>query len=237
MVPEPAPLPPSPLICLVTDRRVLTDAAPGAGTGVEALPQLLDVIGDCADAGVDLVQIREPGLSDRSLLALVGGAVERTRRTAARIVVNDRPDVALAAGAAGVHLKDDGRSADRVRALGPRGWIVGRSVHDQATAQRAAESGAIDYLLAGAVFRSASKPGRPPLGTDALRGMVRAVRLPVLAIGGVGVAEAPAVAATGAAGVAGIRLFRSDRAADRRARLAERVQALRAAFDSGHALF
>ena len=225
---EPAPLPSS-LICLVTDRRVLADA--GADDEFLAAQQLLEVIADCADAGVDLVQIREPGLADRRLLDLVRGAVDRTRSTPARVVVNDRSDVALAAGAAGVHLKDDGRSAPRVRALGPRGWIVGRSVHDAAGARLAATSGAVDYLLAGTVFTSPSKPGRKPLGLDALRGVVRAVARPVLAIGGVRVADAAAVAATGAAGVAGIRLFRCGPARERRMQVAARVQALRAAFD------
>ena len=123
-----------------------------------------------------------------------------TRTTAARVVVNDRPDVALAAGAGGVHLKDDERSATRVRTLGPRDWILGRSVHDVTGARRAAESGAVDYLLAGTVFGSASKPGRRALGLDALRDIVRASTRPVLAIGGVRVTDGAAVAATGAAG-------------------------------------
>ena len=222
-------LAPRPLICLVTDRRVLTDA--GAGDEALATHQLLDVIADCAHAGVDLVQIREPGLADRRLLGLVRGAVDRTRATPARIVVNDRPDLALAAGAGGVHLKDDERSAARVRALGPRDWIVGRSVHDVAGARRAAASGAVDYLLVGTVFRSASKPGREALGLDALRAIVHVSDRPVLAIGGVGVTDGAAVAATGAAGVAGIRLFRLASSRARRERIADRVQALRAAFD------
>ncbi len=231
---NPVPLRSSTLICLVTDRTALAETVADAGAGV--LPQLLDVIADCADAGVDLVQIREPDLHDRSLLDLVRGAVDRTRTTSARVVVNDRPDVALAAGADGVHLKDDARCAPRVRALGPRGWILGRSVHDVPGARRATQSGAIDYLLAGTVFASASKPGRRPLGLDALRGIVRASSRPVLAIGGVTADDGAVVAATGAAGVAGIRLFRCGPSGRRRARIAERVQALRAAFDSGRTL-
>lgn len=225
----PTALPSRALICLVTDRWALTDAA----TGDESLAkrQLLELIADCADAGIDLVQIRESGLSDRRLLGLVRGAVDRTRTTPARVVVNDRPDVALAAGAGGVHLKDDERSATRIRALGPRDWILGRSVHDVTGARRAAESGAVDYLLAGTVFRSASKPGRRALGLDALRDIVRASTRPVLAIGGVGVTDGAAVAATGAAGSAGIRLFRFASSRERRGQLAARVQALRAAFD------
>lgn len=229
----PTPLASNPLICLVTDRRVLTDSAGDEG---RARRQLLEVIADCADAGVDLVQIREQGLPDRSLLELVRAAVDRTRATSARVLVNDRPDVALAAGAAGVHLKDDERSAARVRTLGPRNWIVGRSVHGVRAARRAEESGTVDYLLAGTVFASASKPGRQPLGLEALRDIVRAVALPVLAIGGVKLSDGAAVASTGVAGVAGIRLFRFAATPERHVRVASLVQALRAAFDRRGAL-
>ena len=221
--------PPRASLCLVTDRRVLADAA--AGGEERVVRELLDVISDCAAAGVDLVQIREPGLTDRLLLDLVRAAVERARGTSARVLVNDRPDVALAAGAAGVHLKDDGRCAARVRALGPRGWIVGRSVHGADAARRAAESGAVDYLLAGTVFRSASKPGRRPLGLEGLGAVARAFPGPVLAVGGARAEDGAALAAAGAAGVAGIRLFHVAARADRRARIAARVRALRAAFD------
>lgn len=221
--------PPRAWICLVTDRRVFADAA--AGGEERAVRELLDVISDCAAAGVDLVQIREPGLADRRLLELARAAVERTGGMPTRVLVNDRPDVALAAGAAGVHLKDDGRCAARVRALGPRGWLVGRSVHGADGARRAAESGAVDYLLAGTVFESASKPGRRPLGLAGLGAVARAFPGPVLAIGGAGAADGAALAAAGAAGVAGIRLFHVAAGADRRARIAARVRALRAAFD------
>ena len=211
---------PNPAICLVTDRRVLAGDTNDDGVAVE---RLLEVIGACSDAGVDLVQIREPGMTDRRLLALVREAVARTRGTRARVVVNDRADIALAAGAAGVHLKDDARDASRIRALGPAGWLIGRSVHDADTA-RAVAGGDIDYLIAGTVFTSASKPGREPLGLDGLRAIVGAAApCPVLAIGGIGVDNVREVAQTGAAGIAGIRLFRTDG-------VAECVTRLRATF-------
>ena len=199
------------MICLVTDRRVFAGDASDDEAGVE---RLLAVIEACAGAGVDLVQIRETGLTDRRLLALVEEALVRTRGTGARVVVNDRADVALAAGAAGVHLKDDARDAARIRGMGPPDWLLGRSVHDVATARAAALSG-VDYLVAGTVYASESKPGREPLGLDGLRAIVvAAAPCPVLAIGGVGARNARAVAKTGAAGVAGIRLFRTDRLGD-----------------------
>ena len=208
------------MIYLVTDRRVFAADASDDGVAVE---RMLAVIAACAEAAVDLVQIRETGLTDRCLLALVEEALVRTRGTAARVVVNDRADIALAAGAAGVHLKDDARDVTRIRAMGPPGWLVGRSVHDAATARTAAEE-SLDYLVAGTVFPSASKPDRQPLGLDGLRAIVGAAApCPVLAIGGVDASNVRGVAETGAAGIAGIRLFRADR-------LAESVAGLRAAF-------
>ena len=211
------------MICLVTNRRVF------AGDGDEedaAVSRMLEVIGACARASVDLVQIRESGLTDRQLLAMTAEAVARTQGTGTRIVVNDRVDIALAAGAAGCHLKDDTRDPARIRALAPRGWTIGRSVHDPDTARVAAASGAIDYLIAGTVFVSASKPNRTPLGLDGLRAVVAAAApVPVLAIGGVDAANASGVVRTGAAGVAGIRLFRTGQ-------IVRTVAAIRGAFTS-----
>ncbi len=209
------------MICLVTDRRVF---ASDAGDNDAAIAGMLAVIAACAAAGVDLVQIRETGLTDRQLLAMTEQAVARTDGTGTRIVVNDRSDIALAAGAAGSHLKDDTRDPARIRTLAPPGWIVGRSVHDPDTARAAAASGAIDYLIAGTLFGSASKPGRVPLGLDGLRAIVAAAApVPVLAIGGIDAANVARVARTGAAGIAAIRLFRTDQ-------IARVVAAIRGAF-------
>ena len=223
-----------PIVCLVTDRRRLGEGArDGAGPVVT---RLVAVIAAAADAGVDLVQIREPDLDDRQLLDLVGRAVAITRDTPATVLVNDRPDIALLAGAGGVHLKDDGMPAARVRALGPPEWLIGRSVHQLAAAQRADAEGVVDYLLLGTIFASASKPGRRPLGVDRLRVVAGAVSCPVLAIGGVGVAESAAVASSGAAGVAGIGLFQPGPGAPATDDIAARVRAVRVAFDKGRTL-
>lgn len=221
----------TPVICLVTDRQVLTDAVPGEDDAT--LERLLDVVGQCVDAGVDLVQIREAGLSDHRLVELVRRAVERARGTRARVLVNDRADIALAAGAHGVHLKDDRRSAARVRTLGPRHWIVGRSVHGLDGALRADRSDPVDYLLAGTALATPSKPGRAPLGLHALHAIAGAVACPVLAIGGIGVAEARVLAATGVAGLAGIRLFRAGTTQPGALSIAERLRAVREAFARG----
>ncbi len=89
----------------------------------------------------------------------------------------------------------------------PPGFLVGRSVHTAAEAARVDAAGGVDYLTLGTVYASASKPGRLPCGVDALAATARAVRLPVLAIGGVTVDRLGELLAAGAAGAAAIGLF------------------------------
>jgi thiamine-phosphate pyrophosphorylase len=164
--------------------------------------ELIRRISWLAAAGVDLVQIRERDLSDRELTRLVRNAVAATRGTPARVVVNDRADVALAADAAGVHLREDSSSAARVRAFVPPGFLIGCSIHDSSLAR---DSSACDYLLFGTVFPSSSKPaGHTAAGLEPLRDACAAANCPVLGIGGVTADSARDVVRAGAAGVAAI---------------------------------
>ena len=191
---------PRPLICLVTDRHRVDP--PGAGS-------LLRLIGHAAMAGVDIIHVRESGLDDRQLAGLVREVLAAVAGTPARVVVNDRTDIALATRAHGVHLRADSISAARVRQLAPAGFLVGRSVHTRSEALAAAHSG-VDYLVAGTVYPTQSKPeGSPLLGLAGLADLVRAVDVPVLAIGGVVADNVWDIAASGAAGVAAIGLFAS----------------------------
>jgi thiamine-phosphate diphosphorylase len=168
---------------------------------------LVRQVGAAARAGVDLVQIRERDLDARPLTHLVEACVDAVRRTRTRILVNDRLDVARAAGAHGVHLRGDSVSAARVRAVVPRGFLIGRSIHSPQEAADASTEAAVDFLLFGTIFPTASKPGGTAAGPDALRDIVQSTTIPVLAIGGVTAETAAAVARTGAAGVAAIGLF------------------------------
>jgi thiamine-phosphate pyrophosphorylase len=183
---------------MITDRRRL-------GPDGEGL--LAGRVGAAARAGVHLVQIRERDLDGGPLLRLVARCVDAVRGTRARILVNDRLDVALAAGAHGVHLRADSAAASRVRRIVPSGFLIGRSVHSMAEALGATADGGADYLMFGTVFPTASKPGQAAAGTTALAEIVAATPLPVLAVGGVTVATAPDVARAGAAGLAAITLF------------------------------
>lgn len=188
------------LISLITDRRRY-------GTG-----RLVDAAAAAAHAGVDIIQIRERDLDVRALLALVREIVAAVPAPA-RVVVNERADVALAAGAAGVHLRADSIAASEVRRLANPGFVIGRSVHSEEEARRAAAEGGSDYLLFGTVFAGGSKPaGHRVAGTAELATVCAAVAairpsLPVLAVGGVGERQAAAVARAGAAGLAAIAMF------------------------------
>jgi thiamine-phosphate pyrophosphorylase len=158
------------------------------------------------DAAVDVVQIRERDLDAADLLSLVRDAVDIAQSSSTRIVVNDRLDVALSSGAAGVHLRGDGIPPKIVRSHVPRGFLVGRSVHSR---DEAVLHGAhVDYLIAGTVWDTASKPGATALlGRAGLAEIVRAVEVPVLAIGGVEAHRFRDIAESGAAGAAAVGLF------------------------------
>lgn len=219
-----------PIICLVTDRRRLPAARGGDRSACDGLVELAGAAGR---AGVDIVQVRERGLGDRTLLRLVERIVAAVDASATRVVVNDRADIAIAAGAAGVHLKDGGPPPMRVRAIVPAGCLIGRSVHRPEDVRLAEQAHGVDYAICGTVFESASKPGRQPLGLDGLAAVVRAAALPVLAIGGVDAGNASLVAGTGAAGVAAIGYFADGCGRSGTVDLADRVGVLRRAFDKG----
>jgi thiamine-phosphate diphosphorylase len=202
----------APIVCLVT-----------SGTSRPSL----ETIRAAAQGGVDLIHVRERYLDDRSLAALVRAVLDVVGGTGARVVVNDRLDVALATGAAGVHLRGDSMAATDVRRLAPEPFLVGRSVHSVEEAENAERGGGVDYLVFGTVFPSVNKPdGHPIAGVDALRRACAAVRLPILAIGGVSEANVVEVVAAGAAGVAAIGLFAANE------RVADTVRTVRRLFDT-----
>jgi len=208
----------APIVCLVTDRGRLGGS----------LERLVRLCGDAARAGASLIHLRERDLGGRALHQVASAVAAAARGTGAAVVVNDRADVAAGAGAQGVHLRSDSPSPRRVRALpwAVPPFLVGRSVRSVADAQAAAREGC-DYLIFGTVFRSAGKPaGHAVAGASALEEVARAVRIPVIAIGGVTVDTAAEAARAGAAGVAGIGAFAES------ADVGATIAALRRAFDT-----
>jgi thiamine-phosphate pyrophosphorylase len=196
-----------PIVCYITDRNSLGN--PG---------ELLPVVRRAIAAGVDWIQIREKDLPARELLALVSEAVKAASGSATKILVNDRLDIAIAAGAAGVHLAETSLPVGAVNTWRGRGiyvdgkarsagFLIGASCHSVESA-RAAERDGADYVVFGPVFATPSKAAfGAPQGINRLAEVSASVKIPVLAIGGVNLENVRGCFAAGAAGVAAIRMF------------------------------
>jgi thiamine-phosphate pyrophosphorylase len=174
-----------------------------------------DVVEECLGAGLRAVQLREKDLEARDLLALADTLREATRRHGARLIVNDRADVALAAAADGVQRTHASLPVSALREITPAGFLVGASVHGEPEAREAAAQGA-DFIVFGPVYGTPSKRRYgPPQGLAALEAVAGAVNRPVLAVGGLTPQRVAEVLAAGAAGVAVIgAIYAAARPAD-----------------------
>ena len=177
-------------------------------SGKSSIPDILRFIHAAVDAEVPLFQIREKTLSARALYEVVVRAVSVTRDSKTRLIVNDRVDVARAAGADGVQLTARSLPASIVRRVCGPELLIGVSTHSREEAQAARDGGA-DFVLFGPVFETEAKRAfGPPQGLNKLRDVARALdEFPVLAIGGITLENIPACLSAGARGVAGISLF------------------------------
>jgi len=186
-------------------------------TDRSALPatSLQDAVESCLAAGLKAVQLREKDLPVRDLLGLAHALRDSTRRHGARLLINDRADVALAVGADGVQRAGTSLPVSALRAISPPGFLIGASVHavDEA---RTAESDGADFLLFGPVYDTPSKRRYgAPQGIAALERATSAVGKPVFGVGGVTPARVAEVVRAGAAGVAVIgAILGAERPAD-----------------------
>jgi thiamine-phosphate pyrophosphorylase len=204
-------------LCYVTDRSGFSGVE-----AREAQETLLLKMETAAAAGVDWIQIREKDLSGRDCGLLTREALQRAAKSPASnaaptsILVNDRLDVALSEGAGGVHLGEnslplpEAKRLVKAQALSQH-FLIGVSCHSVETARSAASGGA-DYLFFGPIFATPSKAAfGAPQGLERLAEVCHAVSIPVLAIGGITLANASACLAAGASGIAAIRLFQDAR--------------------------
>lgn len=160
------------------------------------------VVGAALEAGAPVIQVRAVGLTDRALFDLAAAVVAACRRNRAQCIVNDRVDIALAAGADGVHLGADDLPVEVVRALAGNRLVIGATARTPSAARRLAAAGA-DYLGIGPVYPTTTKEGLPdPIGVDGLAAVTAATDLPVIAISGITADRIGAVIAAGAYGVA-----------------------------------
>jgi thiamine-phosphate pyrophosphorylase len=176
-------------LCLITDRSL-------AGR------PLLEVVEECLGAGLRAVQLREKDLPTRELLAVAAALRDATRRHGARLLINDRADVALAVQADGVQRTRASLPVAALRRIAAPACLVGASVHSMEEA-RVDDSEGADFLVFGPVHDTPSKRRYgPPQGLEALRRVAGGVRVPVLAVGGLTPARAREALGAGAAGVA-----------------------------------
>ncbi len=184
--------------CYITDRRTLPAAT-----------NLLDNIARNLAAGVEWIQIREKDLSARELFDLTVLVLGLPNPQHSKILVNTRVDVALAAGAAGVHLPGGSPAPRRWRECTPQGFLIGVSCHTLDEVRSAEQEGA-DYAVFGPVFAPLSKvTALEPRGLHGLAEAARAVRIPVLALGGITHENARDSMRAGAAGIAAISMYQS----------------------------
>jgi thiamine-phosphate pyrophosphorylase len=206
-----------PILCYVTERHSLPPAPPKG-----LIDPLQEKIGLLASVGINWIQLREKDLSGKQLASLARAALNvvskqaSNAKSAARIVVNDRLDVALAEQAGGVHLGESSLPVEQAKRLllsspaaqmRTHDFILGVSCHSLQAAKSAASSGA-DYIFFGPVFATPSKAAYgAPQGLDRLAEVCSAVNIPVLAIGGITLRNVSSCFSAGASGIAAIRLF------------------------------
>ena len=177
-------------LLLVTDRQQ-TNGRP-----------LISVLSQALKAGSPAIQLRERDLSAKDLLALAHEIQQMTEPRSGHLVINDRLDVALSLKGAGVHLRSNSLPVSVVRRLIGRRRLLGVSVHSVSEAVQA-EAGGADYIVLGPIYATPSKHMYgPPLGVSTLEEAARAVRVPIIGIGGVNAARARDMRLAGAFGVA-----------------------------------
>ncbi|MDD5541696.1 MAG: thiamine phosphate synthase [Acidobacteriia bacterium] len=179
----------------MTDRTQLSDK--------EFLRRVAEVL----EAGIDLIQLREKGTPTQELVGIAEQLMQIKRRPSQKILINDRLDVALGLNFDGIHLGQSSFPAAEVRKCVPKNFLVGVSTHHVAEAVQAEKAGA-DYVIFGPIFPTPSKLKYGlPQGTARLGEVVRALTIPVLAIGGISLANFEECLAMGCAGIAAISMF------------------------------
>jgi thiamine-phosphate diphosphorylase len=181
---------PRPCLCLVTDR-----SAVGEDT-----KEMVQRVTQAVLGGVDLVQVREKDLPAGELLQLTQSLLESVEGRA-KLIVNDRADIALVARAHGVQLGEEGLPVAAARESIGNGGLIGRSVHSVAAATQAQNNRA-DFLIVGTMFASRSHPGETPTGPGLMQEISSKCKLPLIGIGGIIPENASEVIQAGASGVA-----------------------------------
>jgi thiamine-phosphate pyrophosphorylase len=177
---------------------LISPAAPKSGS-------LDDFISSVLEAGVDMVQLREKEMGARELLTHAEVIRRRTEEFGALFIVNDRADIAVLAGADGVHVGQDDLSVSAARKLIGKGKVVGLSTHSQLEIKQSSEKEIPDYIGVGPVHATPTKEGRAPVGYELLEFAAEHSKVPFYAIGGIDLDNLPAVLKAGARRVSVLR--------------------------------
>jgi thiamine-phosphate pyrophosphorylase len=164
----------------------------------------VDVLEAALRGGVDVFQLRDKSGDDDAVLAAAAVARRMCAAAGALFLVNDRPDLAVAAGADGVHVGQDDLPVAQARAAVGPDALVGLSTHSPAQVDAASEAG-VDYIGVGPVYATPTKAGREPVGVDLVAYAARHARIPFFAIGGIDTGNAASVIAAGAQRLAVVR--------------------------------
>jgi thiamine-phosphate pyrophosphorylase len=197
----------------------------------EGIKDLEATVSAAVAGGVTMVQLREKGQPAGKVLD-TARRLKPITRGKALLVINDRVDVAVAVEADGVQLPEDGLPTLVARGLIGKYAVLGRSVHSVETAVQAGREGA-EFVIAGTIYKSASKPEAKPAGLSLISDIHRAANLPVLAVGGINAGNVAEVIKAGAAGVAVISAIAG--AADPRAAAEDLSKAMFAAWNEARA--
>lgn len=199
----------------VTDRSWLKDGE-----------SLADSVEELLKAGVTCVQLREKGAADDFFLQEAAALKELCSRYHVPLIINDRPDIAMKAGADGVHVGLSDMGIEKARKMLGAGYIIGGSAHNVAEAFHAQAAGA-DYIGCGAVFGSTTKQDVTLLPTEELKAICQAADIPVVAIGGIHAGNIKKLSGTGISGVAVISaLFAAEDKTEAARKLLERINQL-----------
>jgi thiamine-phosphate pyrophosphorylase len=193
-----------PHLYLITSGKTTAQTTPAS----KDFASVLELVRAAVAAGIDLVQIREKNLSASVLYQLTLSAAAITRTSPTKLLVNDRSDIAFAAGADGVHLTVRSLPAGVVRRAFGAEFLIGASTHSMAEADVARRGGA-DFVVFGPVFATSSKTDYgKPVGLASLAQLALGLApLPVLALGGLEIANVADCIQAGAGGIAGISMF------------------------------
>lgn len=188
-----------PLVYLITEGKAKAD------NFVESAGQILKLIEIAVENRISLVQIREKFLTARLLFGLTRRAAEITKNSETKLLVNDRADLALAAGADGVHLTENSLSVKTIRRNFPKDFVIGVSCHTLAAVLQAKKENA-NFAVFSPIFPTPNKGAAQ--GTEKLKAACAAAAdYPVIALGGIDETNFQSALKAGARGVAAIRLL------------------------------